>query len=293
MLIRPLIRAAALAAVAATLVPASAPAATVSAGNGTVTVRDTAGVDNRITVEPWFHDSDGVLVTEGGPTLLTAGGGCILWDEDILHPRGDKVFCPAQPRVLVEAGGGNDIVSTSLEFYAATVLGGAGADLLTVRSGDGELQGGKGNDTLVGVEGNQLMAGGPGIDTADYANQSSDPVDISLDGLANDGIRDFEFDNVLPSIENVRGSLGGGTLVGSAAANRLKGGAGNDDIDGGAGADVLLGRAGADVLRSADRRRDARVDCGTGIDTAFADRRDPVTKPKRAGATCESVFYLR
>jgi Ca2+-binding RTX toxin-like protein len=286
---------AAVAVVAAAALPASALGATVSVTGGVVTVRDTTGVVNRISVEPWFHDSDGILVTETGSTLLTAGGGCILWDEDIFHPRGDKVFCAGQffERIVVDAGGANDAISYGVEFSAGTLLGGAGDDVLTAWVGEAELRGGPGNDTLSGREGSQVLGGDAGVDTADYSNHSSDAVDISLDGLANDGIRDFEFDNVLPSTENVRGSNGGGILVGSAAANRLEGGAGNDDITGGAGADVLLGFAGDDVVRSADRKRDAEIDCGTGLDLAFADHQDPIRKAKHPRATCESVSYVK
>ena len=141
-------------------------------------------------------------------------------------------------------------------------------------------------------EGSQVLGGDAGVDTADYTNHSSDAVDVSLDGVANDGIRDFEFDNVLPSTENVRGSNSGGVLVGSAAANRLEGGAGKDDIDGGAGADTLLGSAGDDVLLSADRERDAEVDCGAGLDLAIADHQDPIKKAKHPRANCESVSYV-
>jgi Ca2+-binding RTX toxin-like protein len=286
---------AAVAAFAAVALPASALGATVSVTGGVLTIRDTAAVINGITVEPWFHESEGILVTESGSAPLTAGGGCILWDEDIVHPRGDKVFCAGQffQRIVVDAGGGNDAISYGVESSAGTLLGGAGDDVLTAWLGEAELRGGAGDDTLSGREGNQILAGDAGVDTADYTNHSSDAVDISLDGVANDGIRDFESDNVLPSTENVRGSNSGGVLVGSAAANRLEGGAGNDDIAGGAGADALLGFAGDDVLRSTDRKRDAEVDCGTGLDLAFADHQDPIRKAMHPRATCESVSYVK
>src|SRR5829696_6115996 len=286
--------AAAAVAVLAAAVPAPAFGAGVSVACGTLTVRDTADVVNRISVESFVLESDGILVTDSGPTLLTAGGGCILWDEDILHPRGDKVFCSGQffERIVSDAGGADDLITYAVEFSPGTLLGGSGNDALGAMLGEAELRGGAGDDWLEGREGGQTLAGEAGTDTADYSGHSSDLVDVSLDGIANDGTRDFEFDNVLPSTENVLGSPGGGVLVGSAAANRLEGGAGNDDIDGGPGVDVLLGFGGADVLRSADRRRDSRLDCGTGLDLALADHQDPVAKPMRPGATCESVAYV-
>ena len=294
MTLRSLCAAAAVAVLAAAL-PAPAFGAGVSVAGGTLTVRDAADVANRISVESFVHESDGILVTDSGPALLTAGGGCILWDEDILHPRGDKVFCSGQffERIVIDAGGADDAITYSVEFSPGTLLGGSGNDALAAMLGEAELRGGAGDDRLQGREGRQTFAGEAGTDTADYTRHSSDPVDVSLDGVANDGIRDFEFDNVLPSTENVLGSLGGGVLVGSAAANRLEGGAGDDDIAGGAGADILLGFGGDDVLRSADRRRDARLDCGAGLDLAFADHQDPIAKLKRPGATCESVAYQR
>jgi Ca2+-binding RTX toxin-like protein len=288
------LRTAAAVAVLAAALPAPASGAGVSVAGGTLTVRDTADVVNRISVETFVHESDGILVTDSGPTVLTAGGGCILWDEDILHPRGDMVFCSGQSfqRIVIDAGGADDVIAYAVEFSPGTLQGGSGNDVLTARVGEAELRGGAGDDSLEGREGSQILAGEAGTDTADYTGHSSDAVDVSLDGVANDGIRDFEFDNVLPSTENVLGSGGGGVLVGSAAANRLEGGAGSDDIDGGAGADVLLGFGGDDVLRSADRRRDSRLDCGTGLDRAFADHQDPIAQAKRPGAPCESVAYL-
>jgi Ca2+-binding RTX toxin-like protein len=286
---------AAAAALAVAVFPSSAGGATVSVSGGVLTVRDTGAVVNQITVEPWVHESDGILITERGPTLLTAGGGCILWDEDILHPRGDKVFCTGQffQRIAVDTGDGSDSIAYAVESSAGTLLGGAGDDVLTAALGEAELRGGAGDDILSGLEGNQLIAGDEGIDTVDYTNRGSDPVDVSLDGVANDGIRDFEFDNVQPSTENVRGSFGGGVIVGSAAANRLEGGPGNDEIDGGAGADVLLGFAGDDILVSADGKRDVQVDCGIGLDSSFADHQDPLRNVRHPGATCESVSYVK
>src|SRR5918992_1332673 len=124
---------AAVAILAGAVLPASALGADVSVTAGVVTVRDTAGVINQISIEPWSHDTDGILVTETGPTLLTAGGGCILWDEDILHPRGDKVFCAGQffERIVVDGGGGDDAISYGVEFSAGVLLGGAGDDVVT------------------------------------------------------------------------------------------------------------------------------------------------------------------
>ena len=68
--LRLLFRWSGLAVLAAAAFPASALGASVSVTGGVVTVRDTAGVVNLIAVEPWFHDSDGILITESAALRL-------------------------------------------------------------------------------------------------------------------------------------------------------------------------------------------------------------------------------
>jgi hypothetical protein len=99
---------------------------------------------------------------------------------------------------------------------------------------------------------------------------------------------------------SLRSAVVGLLFSGTAGADRLRGTrgsdffgarAGNDIVYGrrrgdriyaGRGADHVFGGAGADVIRIRDRFRDW-VDCGTGIDTVVADRRD------RVRSNCEHV----
>ena len=95
--------------------------------------------------------------------------------------------------------------------------GGGAADSLVGGSDDDTLDGGSGPDTF---------DGGGGRDLADYGVRTA-TVALSLDGSANDGGK-LEGDNLLASIEDVRGGAGADTLAGNAAANRLDGGDGKD-----------------------------------------------------------------
>jgi Ca2+-binding RTX toxin-like protein len=68
--------------------------------------------------------------------------------------------------ILVSGGGGNDtLVVNSMIDIPATLLGGAGKDLLAGGRGDDVLDGGKGNDVLIGGPGNDSLDGGAGKDT--------------------------------------------------------------------------------------------------------------------------------
>lgn len=168
----------------------------------------------------------------------------------------------------LDGGSGNDIFR-----------GGSGNDLLTGRDGDDRIYGQDGNDTLngdfgssgpggndlldggagndefeqyvgfgypAGLKGNDTYIGGPGNDSFSYFHRS-DPVKISLDGLANDGMAG-ESDNIHPDIEAVGGSSGDDVIVGSPGAETLWGGDGDDKISGGSGDDKLYGDGGDDLI---------------------------------------------
>jgi hypothetical protein len=91
--------------------------------------------------------------------------------------------------------------------------------------------------------------------------------------------------------ERLQGSAFPDDLVGKGGADRLfaeggddclNGGAGGDQLEAGGGADNLKGGGGDDVIRAADGKRDA-ISCGSGDDSASADRRD------RVSGDCEQV----
>lgn len=203
----------------------------------------------------------------------------------------------------VDGGAGDDALGRTIR-YDADGLGGDTAIATAVESGDDRLDGGAGSDNLVAgpgdrvfdtedslalleqgvvdrrlessdLNGSDRIVGGPGEDLVTYVNRGL-PVDVSLDGLANDGSAG-ERDRVDPDVERVLGGaradvlradadgavlfgdLGGDTILGGVGpdlliggfddgADTLAGAAGNDELRGGPGDDGLDGGPGADVL---------------------------------------------
>jgi len=96
----------------------------------------------------------------------------------------------------------------------ATLIGGAGTDLLVSLGGHARLDGAAGDDVLCGGLGNNTLIGGPGRDTLD-------------------------------------GGVGNDTLSGGDGEDRLFGGIGKDSLTGGAGIDLFDGGSGVD--RATDR----------------------------------------
>ncbi|HEY6890056.1 MAG TPA: Ig-like domain-containing protein [Solirubrobacter sp.] len=309
----------------ALLVPASADAATLTNRGGTLVY---TGTDAHTDIT--FTGGPNVVVTRTPPSVLGLAlrAGVTARAATSLSPQGDadpitadgctgpervdgpqRFTCPSVAAITVDAGGGDDEVSTSALAVPITSAGGAGDDSLAGGAGSDALDGGPGNDVLAGPGGgadrlsggageDQLLggrgdtfSGGTGIDTAFYAAEPLDaPATISLDGVADDGEAGAAA-NVLPDVEDVTGRVapstpaaffGPLTLRGSAAANQLTGGPYGDAITGGLGADTLMGRAGDDVINARDGVAD-RVSCGAGNDTAIVDPLDDV------GDGCETV----
>jgi hypothetical protein len=111
---------------------------------------------------------------------------------------------------------------------ANRIIGGAGDDLLSGRGG---------RDTLNG--------GTAGTDRADYTSAAAGVIaDLALGLASNDGDGS---NDVLISIENLRGSAFADQLSGGAGANVLEGAGGADVLRGGGGNDTLLGAGGIDT----------------------------------------------
>ncbi len=179
---------------------------------------------------------------------------------------------------------------------ADLLKGGPGDDLLTGRDGDDRIYGQDGNDTLNGdfgdsgpggddlldggagddqfeqyvgigypasLKGDDTYIGGPGNDSFSYFHRS-EPVRISLDGVANDGMAG-ESDNIHPDIESVGGSSGDDVIVGSPGDDTLWGSDGDDKITGGAGNDKLHGDGGDDQIDGGNG--DDELDGGCMSDT--------------------------
>lgn len=129
---------------------------------------------------------------------------------------------------------------------ANVLSGGGGYDSINGRGGDDDLQGDVGADTLDGGPGEDVISGGSENDTVNYSTSTED-LQISLDGQANDGLPS-EPDFIKEDVENVFGGQGDDTITGSPVNNRFEGGAGDDSIDGGDGVDVVIGGGDSDLL---------------------------------------------
>ena len=126
------------------------------------------------------------------------------------------------------------------------LIGTAGADTLTGKSG---------NDTLNGLAGADTMAGGYGNDTyyidnagdrvTEFANQGDDTVFSSISYTLTANVENLALTG--SGKINGTGNALSNNLFGNANANTLSGGDGDDTLDGGAGGDTLIGGNGNDT----------------------------------------------
>ncbi len=148
-----------------------------------------------------------------------------------------------------------------------SLLGGAGDDSLDGGKGNDFLKGGGGNDTLIGGAGADSLDGGSGIDSADYSASRAGVLVNLVAGTLNTG-GDASGD-ILRRIENLIGSSGNDTFIGSGAANLLRGRGGNDaffaNAGGALGADTLDGGSGTDTASYQIAMAGIVIDLATGL----------------------------
>ncbi len=125
---------------------------------------------------------------------------------------------------------GNDV----LEGFEG-VLGSHFADAITGNEADNYFQGYEGDDTIDGASGRDIVSyetasAGMLVDLARGTSSGPDGTDVLI------------------SIESIRGSTLGDTLIGSDGDNLINGRAGNDSVSAGAGADTVSGGLGDDTL---------------------------------------------
>lgn len=177
--------------------------------------------------------------------------------------------------VELEGGDGEDYMWAGGGSHTggAVLKGGAGGDSMYGTNGADTFDGGANGDFMLGYGGADSFAGGPDFDTVAYYDRSAaQPVNVTIDGVADDGGAD-EKDNVNTDVEDLIGSAGNDTLKGSAGSNSLDGSGGNDILDGDGGFDSYLGGEGNDSVLARDGRSE-RIDCGAGNDTAVRDTSD-------------------
>jgi Ca2+-binding RTX toxin-like protein len=247
---------------------------TINGGDGNDNVHGEPGDD---TLNGGAGDDGDVA---GGPGNDTAIGG----------DGNDRYVAGGPGNDNVDGGAGDDYVVGDCGGYLDCGNGDDGSD---------NVAGGAGDDYSDADLGTDVVDLGSGIDTVAYPNQYEDcrtgcvdvsnPVNVTLDGVANDGGAG-ENDNVLNTEDvNVYNACCGGpdkngpaAITGDANVNSLSGSEANDTIAGGAGNDFLYGNGGDDTLNANDGFAD-RVVCGTGNDTANVDEFDQV------GDDCETV----
>lgn len=210
---------------------------TLAGGGGADTVEGLAG-DDRII----WSDGDGADLINGGNgadevSALLAAGQIVV----SLGAGG------AQTIVSQMAGGAalftlEDVERLLIETTGTTGVGFAAEEGVALSA---RFTGGQGDDTLVGADGDDMLWGRAGADTlngeggsdtAVYAD-APEAVLIDLTGLQA-AVGSHAVGDTLISIENIRGSGFGDTLIGDAADNVLEGGPGADMLEGGGGIDT-------------------------------------------------------
>jgi len=197
--------------------------------------------------------------------------------------------------VDIDGGPGDDTLNGS-DSIGEVLMGGdlPGADTLNGHGGDDaliseggnaaagpdRLSGGPGDDQLVSdypCAGN-TYSGGAGDDVAGFA-RSKVGVDATLGGsatLLNGRCPGGRPSAIAGDLEVLEGTEQADRLIGSPNADTIWGRDGPDVLVGRGGADILESFGGRDFINARDRRRDARIDCGSGRDRRpRLDRIDP------------------
>ena len=121
-----------------------------------------------------------------------------------------QTFCALSgvQRVRIDLGEREDTATVALPV-AATVLGGPGADRVTVIGAGAELSGGEGNDTLEGGPGDDVLSGDQGVDSiaggagADRIAARDGVADTVTCGDGIDAVDADTVDRVVADCENV------------------------------------------------------------------------------------------
>jgi Ca2+-binding RTX toxin-like protein len=217
------------------------------------------GADNVSAYGGDDYIEGGPLTGDGNDVINAGEGDDIVWGGD-----GDDYVVGEEGDDLLGGEGGDD-----------TLIGSDGADQLSGGDGNDTLRGERGADVLSGHDGDDqlepdptssgvplsdyrgdVVEGGAGVDTVGFPYRSQ-PLKLSLDGQANDGM-DGEADDIDADrgVENLQLGRGGSEVVLDDKDNVVTGYLA--DFYGPSGDDVIDGRGGND-----------RITTGTGDDVAF------------------------
>ena len=246
----------------------------------------------------WVASSVESLVIQGssGNDMIRFGsaGGNLNSDDDA------DLTLPDVATSIVYGALGSDVLSGAGAFGADPgkwarplhLYGQDGGDKLTGGTDDDLLDGGAGVDDIRQFnvsDGGDTIVGGAGVDKLSYSSrQATDPLSVTLDGVANDGSAG-EGDNVGTDVENVL--LGAGNdffdataltiknlVQGGAGADELHGGGSGDQLRGDGGNDLLFGDGGNDVLNAIEPETGTNdtLSGGAGSDTCRIDDADVI-----------------
>lgn len=225
-------------------------------------------------------DADETLAGQGGDDYLVPGKGTdwVLGGQGFDRVSYAERTAPMTVRLDTSVADlGNGELDRPLDIEK--VYGGSGDDHLIGDAGPNVLVGNGGDDYLQGHGGRDDLQGGPGDhDRASFIN-APQPVNVSLDGVRNDGMPG-ENTLVESDVEGAYGSEHDDTLTGNAGANFLRGYGGADTLDPKGGKDDVGGGDGDDSIQVADGEVD-KVVCGAGSDFVAADPID------RLASDCE------
>ena len=142
---------------------------------GVLTVRGD-GANNSITILTDSRDVTAAVAGRGRRNTSAPAPAAITVPRAVVTVSAGSFQFFGARRIVVDCGGGNDIVSVAPTNYFGTppptvplpvlILGGDGDDTLTGGAGNDFLVGGRGNDTLNGGTGRDHLFGGTGIDRA-------------------------------------------------------------------------------------------------------------------------------
>lgn len=150
------------------------------------------------------------------------------------------------------AAQGNDVMCDGL---VATIVGTAGADVLTGTDGPDVIAALEGNDVIRGQGGDDVICAGRGHDVV-YGGPG---LDVMFGARGDDTLFFADGRNA-----SARADTAGGSAFGGPGNDEIIGSSQRDQMLGGLGADTLLGFEGNDLIR-AGRGKDL-VDGGPGID---------------------------
>jgi Ca2+-binding RTX toxin-like protein len=139
-----------------------------------------------LTIEEPIPNKQLVVKGEPGPDNIALSVNPTTNKIIVVNVGGDTIDAGASAEIVVESGGGADIVDTSAlvqtNFKSLIVDGGEGEDQITGSAGSDILNGGAGNDTIVPSKGADTANGGAGNDVFVWNNGDGSDVDNGEEG---------------------------------------------------------------------------------------------------------------